>query len=252
MPRYALGIEYDGTPYQGWQRQTNGPSVQAALELAIADLAGGETRLTAAGRTDSGVHALGQVAHVDLPKAYADHAVRNAINARLRQEAIAILWAKRVDDWFNARFDARWRRYRYRMLTRAAPPAIERDRVWHVPRALDVAAMTAAAQPLHGHHDFSSFRAAECQAVTPMKTLDVLRVQRVGDEVHIEAKARSFLHHQVRNMVGTLKLVGEGRWQADDVAAALQAKDRAAAGPTAPACGLYFVEVGYDAPLAPG
>ncbi len=245
MPRFKLLLEYDGTGFVGWQRQENGYSVQQALEEAITRFCGETVSVFAAGRTDSGVHALGQVAHVDIERQAEPDTVRDALNFHLRPAAVAVLAAERVDEDFHARFSAGERRYLYRIVNRRAPLTVERDRAWWVSIPLDAAAMHTAAQELVGRHDFSSFRAAECQAKSPEKTLDVLDVTRDGDLVLITARARSFLHHQVRNMVGTLKLVGEGKWTADNVAAALAARDRAAAGPTAPACGLYLTRVVY-------
>ena len=245
MPRYRCTLEYDGAGLVGWQRQTNGPSVQAALENAIAGFTGEQVTVHAAGRTDAGVHALGQVVHFDLAAERPDDTVRDAINAHLRPAAIAVVAAERAGDDFHARFDAVERRYLYRILNRRAPAVLERGRVWHVGTPLDADAMHAAAQVLVGNHDFTSFRAAECQADSPVKTLDALSVSRAADEIHIHARARSFLHHQVRNMTGTLKRVGEGKWTKAHVKQALQARDRAAAGPTAPAEGLYLVEVRY-------
>jgi tRNA pseudouridine38-40 synthase len=245
MPRYKLTIEYDGTPFVGWQRQDNGPSVQASLEAAILKFTGETVKTVAAGRTDAGVHALGQVVHVDLTKEWPAGTVRDAVNFHLQPDPIAVLEAAPVAADFNARLSAIERRYRYRILNRRALPAVDRSRVWHVPHPLDADAMHEAAQVLVGHHDFTTFRASLCQARTPEKTLDHLDVQRAGDEVVIVARARSFLHHQVRNMVGTLKLVGDGKWTRDDVAAALAARDRARGGPTAPAEGLYLTAVRY-------
>ncbi len=246
MRRLKLTIEYDGTGLVGWQRQDNGPSVQAALEAAIHAYSGETVLVQGAGRTDAGVHALGQVAHIDLARPDPPDKVRAAVNAHLAGSAIAVLEVAEAADDFNARFDATGRRYLYRILNRRPPPTLDRDRVWHVSRPLDAAAMHEAAQHLVGHHDFTSFRAAECQAKSPVKTLDRLSVTRRGTEIEVEAAARSFLHHQVRNIVGTLKRVGEGAWPPDKLAAILDARDRAAAGPTAPACGLYLVEVRYD------
>jgi len=250
MPRYKLLIEYDGGPFVGWQRQSNGPSVQQALEEAAERLTpdrpvGQPVRLHAAGRTDAGVHALGMVAHVDLPRVMSDGKLADALNALVRPAPIAVLDSRVVTDAFHARFSCVERRYLYRILTRRAAPALARGRVWWMPRDLDTQAMHHAAQGLVGHHDFSSFRAAECQADSPVKTLDALSVARAGDEVHVTTRARSFLHHQVRNMVGTLALVGEGKWTAGDIRATLEARDRAAAGPTAPADGLYFLAARY-------
>ena len=216
--RFKLTIEYDGTGFVGWQRQENGLSVQQALEEAVFRFCGEQVGLHAAGRTDSGVHALGQVAHVDIVKDTDAETVRDALNFHVRPHAVAVLAAEAVDDDFHARFSATERRYLYRILNRRAPAVLERERVWWVAQPLDAGAMHDAAQILVGRHDFSSFRAAECQAKSPEKSLDALNVARLGDEIHVTARARSFLHHQVRNMVGTLKRVGEGKWTADNVA----------------------------------
>lgn len=245
MPRFKLTIEYDGGPFVGWQRQENGPSVQAALEDAVRGYCQVSVVVHGAGRTDAGVHALGQVAHVDLPRDDNPHVVANALNAHLRPHPIAVLVAEKVNEDFHARFSAFERAYEYRILNRQARPALDQNRVWWVGPALDASAMHAAAQVLLGKHDFTSFRAAECQAESPVKTLDQLDIARHADMIVVTARARSFLHHQVRNMVGTLKLVGEGKWTARDVAAALAARDRAAAGPTAPPEGLYLTRVKY-------
>lgn len=246
MPRYKLTLEYDGTGFVGWQRQDNGLAVQQVLEEAAQRLCGTAVTAVAAGRTDAGVHASGQVAHVDLPKAYGADRVRDALNFHMKTRPVAVVAAELVDDAFHARFSAAGRQYLYRIQCRRAPPVLEHNRVWWVPVALDAAAMQAGAAHLIGHHDFTSFRASECQAASPVKTLDRLEVTRDGTEVRVVAAARSFLHHQVRNMVGTLKLVGEGKWTPDDVARARDARDRKAGGPTAPACGLYFTAVRYD------
>ena len=245
MPRYKLLVEYDGTPYAGWQRQANARSVQQALEEAIEAFAGHSVRVHGAGRTDAGVHATGQVAHVDLARPWPTDTVRDAANAHLKPEPVAVLAAEAVPDAFSARMSATRRRYRYRILNRRAPPAIDLHRVWHVPRPLDPATMHAAAQALVGRHDFTTFRAAECQANSPVRTLDRLDVAADGAEIRVEAAARSFLHNQVRAMVGTLVLAGAGRLNADGVRAALDARDRARCGPTAPACGLTLVGVDY-------
>jgi tRNA pseudouridine38-40 synthase len=247
VPRYRLTIEYDGTGLVGWQRQPNGLSVQEALETALAKFCGAVVPVHGGGRTDAGVHALAQAAHLDLPREYPTDTIRSALNHHLRPHAISVLEVAAVAGDFHARVSAIERRYRYRILNRRAPPVIDRMRVWHVPAPLDAAAMQAGARHLVGHHDFSTFRDSLCQAKSPVKTLDALDVSRVGDEIHIEARARSFLHHQVRNMAGTLKLVGLGRWRPDDVATALAARDRRAGGPTAPAEGLYLVAIRYPA-----
>jgi tRNA pseudouridine38-40 synthase len=243
--RYRLTIEYDGTAFVGWQMQANGPSVQALITAAIASFCGEQVTLQGAGRTDAGVHALGQVAHFDMAGAPATDTVRDALNAYLRPHPIAVLRAERVADDFDARFSARRRHYRYRIINRRADLALERNRAWRVPRPLDAAAMHAAAQHLIGRHDFTTFRAAECQAKSPVKTLDRLAVERVGELVIVGASARSFLHNQVRSMVGSLVLVGDGKWNGDDLAAALAARERAACGPVAPPDGLYLVAVDY-------
>jgi tRNA pseudouridine38-40 synthase len=245
MPRYKLTLEYDGTGLVGWQRQANGLSVQAILETAVERYCGEAITVHGAGRTDAGVHALGQAAHVDLPKEASPEVIRNALNQHVRPHAVTVLEAALVPDNFDARRSARGRAYRYRILNRRPPAALERGRVWHVGPHLDVAAMQAGAQALLGKHDFTSFRDSMCQAKSPVKTLDLLAVTRQGDEIMVEARARSFLHHQVRNMVGTLKLVGAGKWRIGQVAEALEARDRRAGGPTAPAEGLYLVEVVY-------
>ena len=245
MPRFKLILEYDGTGFVGWQRQDNGQSVQGVLEAAIAKLCGELCSVTAAGRTDAGVHASGQVAHFDCPKALGADTVRDAINFHLKPRPVAVVAAEAVGDDFHARFSAIGRSYRYRLINRRAPLALDANRAWWVPNALDAEAMAEGARHLIGHHDFTSFRASECQAKSPIKTLDVLEVTRDGDAITVIAAARSFLHHQVRNMVGTLKLVGEGKWRPDDVLVALEARDRKAGGPTAPARGLYLTGVRY-------
>ncbi|MEQ8226987.1 MAG: tRNA pseudouridine(38-40) synthase TruA [Rhodospirillales bacterium] len=245
MPRYRLKLEYDGRGFVGWQRQDNGLGVQETVETAVRAFTGEETLVYAAGRTDAGVHALGQVAHVDLEKDWPADTVRDALNFHLKDHAVSVLEAEAVDEDFHARFSAVSRSYLYRIINRRPPPVLDRGLVWWVPGPLDAAAMADAAPVLTGAHDFTSFRATHCQAKSPKKTLDILEVSRAGEEIHIRAKARSFLHHQVRNMVGSLKWVGEGRWTARDLKAALQAQDRSAGGPTAPADGLYLTEVGY-------
>lgn len=247
MPRYKLKIEYDGGPFAGWQRVATGQSVQAALEAAVEKLCGEARDVVGAGRTDAGVHALAQVAHVDLPKPLEADVVANALNAHLRPAPISVLSAQIAADDFHARFDAVHRVYRYRILNRRADAALDRGRVWRVGRPLDAEAMDDAARALVGAHDFTTFRDTHCQAKSPVKTLDVARVLRFGEEVELAFEARSFLHRQVRSMTGTLAEVGMGRMRVRDVAAALAAKDRARCGPVAPAEGLYLVRVDYAA-----
>jgi tRNA pseudouridine38-40 synthase len=245
MPRFKLVIEYDGTPFVGWQLQAGGASVQGVVGAAIAAFCGERVTLYGAGRTDAGVHALGQVAHFDLFRDWRADRVRDALNAQLRPHPIAVLSAEKVDDGFDARFSAKRRHYRYRIVNRRADLALERNRAWRVPRRLDAEAMHEAAQALVGRHDFTTFRSAECQAKSPVKTLDRLTVERAGEEIRISAAARSFLHHQVRSMVGSLVLVGEGKWRAKDLSAALGERSRSACGPVAPPEGLYLVSVEY-------
>ncbi len=245
MPRYKLTIEYDGAPFVGWQRQANGRSVQQAVEEALQRLSAEEPTLRGAGRTDAGVHALGQVAHFDLEREWSGDKLRDGLNAHLRPEPIAILAAELVANGFDARYSAIRRHYSYRILLRRAPPVLDRGRVWHVARALDAVAMHRAAQRLVGTHDFTTFRSTECQAKSPVRTLDLLDVLKSGDELVVNATARSFLHNQVRSLVGSLKLVGEGKWSADDIALALEARDRKASGPVAPPDGLYLMRVDY-------
>lgn len=245
MTRWRLLLEYDGGAFAGWQRQENAPSVQAALEEAVLAFSGERVLVQGAGRTDAGVHATGQVAHLDLERQTSGDTLRDAVNFHLRPQPVAVLAAEAVSPDFHARFSAQGRRYLYRILDRRAPAVLERGRVWWVPKRLDVAAMQAAAQRLIGRHDFTSFRAVACQAASPVKTLDLLEVRRVGEEVHLEARARSFLHHQVRNLVGSLKLVGTGKWSPEDISRILEARDRQLAGPTAPPEGLYLTEVIY-------
>lgn len=245
MPRYRLTIEYDGTPFVGWQIQDNGPSVQARLAEAVEAFCGERVMPMGAGRTDAGVHALGQTAHLDLEKDWPPGTVRDALNAHLRPDPVAVLDCETAEPDFHARFSATRRHYLYRVVDRRAPLALEAARAWHVPVPLDAEAMHAAAQALTGKHDFTTFRSVQCQAQSPVKTLDALTVARVGAEVHITAGARSFLHHQMRSLAGSLKRVGEGKWRPRDLQAALEAKDRAACGPVAPPHGLYLVRVDY-------
>ncbi len=256
--RWKLTIEYDGSAFCGWQKQDNGLGVQECIERAIASFAAQESvAITAAGRTDAGVHALGQVAHVDIEnEALDEKAMRDATNFHLRPHAISIVRARRVAPDFSARMSAIHRVYCYRLLCgRWAPPVLERGRLWHVGHKLDVAAMNAAAKHLVGQHDFTTFRDSECQAKSPVRSLTRLEVVEntatlgSGQALELWAEGRSFLHHQIRNITGTLKLVGEGKWQPDDVKAALQARDRRAGGPTAPPDGLYFMRVDYDDPV---
>src|ERR1700722_11126225 len=245
MPRYKLLIEYDCTPFIGWQMQDSGLSVQGALMAAAAAFCGERVKVQGAGRTDTGVHALGQVAHIDLAKDWATDTVRDALTAHLRPHPIAVLATDRVPDTFDARFSARQRHYLYRIVNRRSDLALERERAWRVPRRLDEVAMGKAAQSLLGRHDFTTFRDADCQAKSPVKTLDALDVARTGDELRIGARARSFLHTQVRSMVGALVFVGDGHWTEHDLIAARDARDRAACAPLAPPMGLYLVRVDY-------
>ena len=256
MPRYKLIIEYDGTPFLGWQIQGVGQTVQGRLTQAVTSFTGETYKPRGAGRTDTGVHARGQVAHLDLTRDWPADTVRAALNQHLKPDPIAILSAERVGDDFDARFSATARHYRYRIIHRRARLALDDKRAWHVPRQLDLAAMRAAASALVGAHDFTTFRAAQCQANSPIRTLDALAVTSpAAEEIVIEASARSFLHNQVRSMVGSLKLVGEGRWPVDALGAALAARDRARCGAMAPPYGLYLMQVDYGpatASLSPG
>ena len=252
MVRYKLILEYDGTPYCGFQRQDNAPSVQAALESAIAKFAQQEVTVFVAGRTDTGVHALGQVCHVDLPKSYDPMRVLKGINFYLDEHPVKVLKAQPVEKTFHARFSATAREYLYRILNRATPPTLNRMRVWHVPKMLDVALMEKIGrEQLEGTHDFNTFRATQCQAKSSVRTLDLCDIQKIGDEIHCRFIGKSFLHHQVRNMVGSLCLVGSGSWREADFKAAFAAQDRTCGGPTAPSCGLYFVAVHYPEDLTP-
>jgi tRNA pseudouridine38-40 synthase len=245
MPRYKLTIEYDGAPFSGWQIQPDGLTVQGALTAAIEALSGERAVVQGAGRTDAGVHARGQIAHVDLSKDWDADTVRDALNAHLRPHPVAVLKAERAAGDFNARTSAVERHYLYRIINRRPDLAIDAGHIWRVPRPLDAAAMHTAAQRLVGKHDFTTFRSTECQAKSPLKTLNRLDVVRSGDEINVLASARSFLHNQVRSMVGSLVVVGEGKWGPDDLAAALAARDRAACGPVAPPDGLYLMRVDY-------
>jgi tRNA pseudouridine38-40 synthase len=246
MPRYKLTIEYDGRPFVGWQLQDNGPTVQGVLMAAVQAFSGDRVAIQGAGRTDAGVHALGQVGHVDLSLEWRPNTVRDALNAHLRPHPVAIISAERVTSEFDARYSALKRHYLYRIINRRADLTFERGRAWRVGKPLNSAAMHAAAQRLVGQHDFTTFRHAECQAKSPVKTLDQLDVRRIKDDLHIVASARSFLHTQVRSMVGALVLVGEGKWTADHLSAALEQRDRTACAPVAPPDGLYLTSVDYE------
>jgi len=245
VTRWRLTIEYDGGPFMGWQRQDHGPSVQQTLEEALLRMTGEDAVFTAAGRTDAGVHALAMPAHVDVMKSLTPHRLREGLNALVRPRPVSVLDVVQVADDWHARFSCVGRRYLYRILNRRAPPALDAGKVWHVPVPLDVDAMTEGARHLIGRHDFTTFRSVHCQSDSPVKTLDRLEVTREGDEIHVEAAARSFLHHQVRSMVGCLGLVGRGQWSPDDMRKALDARDRTALGLNAPPHGLYFVEAIY-------
>jgi tRNA pseudouridine38-40 synthase len=245
VPRYKLLIEYDGTPFVGWQIQAGAVSVQGLIADAVEAFAGEQVTVQGAGRTDAGVHALGQVAHVDLARDWDTDTVRDALNAHLRPHPIAVRAAERAPDGFDARFSAKQRRYLYRIVNRRADLALDRNRAWRIVRPLDEHAMHTAAQHLVGRHDFTTFRAAECQAKSPVKTLDRLDVERLGEEIRIHAAARSFLHNQVRSMVGSLVLVGDGKWSAQDLCGALAARDRSVCSPVAPPEGLYLLAVDY-------
>ena len=246
MPRYKLTIEYDGTPYSGWQRQEGHPSVQGVIEAAVLALSGEEISLKGAGRTDAGVHATGQVAHLDLTRTWRPAVLRDGLNAHMRPHPVAILEAEEVGADFSARFSARARHYLYRIIDRRPPLALEYGRAWYRKEPIDVDALNEGARRLLGHHDFTTFRSAHCQSKSPMKTLDRLEAVRNGAVVEVRASARSFLHNQVRSMVGTIERVGVGKWTADDVTAALEAADRTRCGPVAPPWGLYLTQVDYD------
>jgi tRNA pseudouridine38-40 synthase len=247
MPRYRMKIEYDGTPYVGWQRQKNGHSVQTALQNAVLGLTGETVVIRGAGRTDSGVHALGQVTHVDLSRDWQPDKLRNAVNAYLMSagEKVSVIEVRAVSEGFDARFSAIRRHYLYRILNRPSPLALEAKRAWWVSRELDHEVMHAAAQTLIGRHDFTTFRSIHCQATSPIRTLDRLDVTRTSDLIEIRATAQSFLHNQIRSFAGTLKLAGQGKMTPEDVRAALEARDRKACGPVAPPDGLYFMQVDY-------
>ena len=245
MTRWRLTVEYDGAPFFGWQRQTNGPSVQAAIETAIAQMTGEAATVHGAGRTDAGVHALAMEAHADIAKSLTEHRLREGLNALLRPAPVSILAVQPVADDWHARFSCTGRRYLYRILNRRAPPALDRGKVWSIAAPLDIEAMAEAAAVLVGTHDFTTYRSVHCQSASPVKTLDVLAVERVGEEVRVRAEARSFLHHQVRSMVGCLAMVGRGQWSPGDMRNALDARDRAALGLNAPPEGLYFVGASY-------
>jgi tRNA pseudouridine38-40 synthase len=246
VTRWRLTIEYDGGPFMGWQRQEHGPSVQQTLEEALERMTGEQASFTAAGRTDAGVHALAMSAHVDVTKPLTPHRLREGFNALVRPQPISVIEVTEVADDWHARFSCVGRRYLYRILNRRAPPALDAGKVWHIAVPLDVEAMGEGAAHLVGRHDFTTFRSAQCQSDSPVKTLDSLQVTKVGDEIHVAAAARSFLHHQVRSMVGCLALVGRGQWRPDDIRKALEARDRAALGLNAPPHGLYFVQALYD------
>jgi tRNA pseudouridine38-40 synthase len=245
VTRWRLTVEYDGGLFMGWQRQDHGPSVQQSLEEAIGKMTSEEIRLHCAGRTDAGVHALAMTAHADIERAVTAFRLREGINALVRPAPISVIEAVEADSGFHARYSCIGRRYLYRILNRRAPPALDKGKVWHIGKPLDLVAMAQGAAHLVGRHDFTTFRSVHCQSDSPLKTLDSLSVERVGEEIHIRAAARSFLHHQVRSMTGCLALVGLGRWSPDDIKRALEAKDRAELGLNAPPDGLYFVEAIY-------
>jgi len=245
VTRWRLTVEFDGGPFMGWQRQDHGPSVQQTLEEALERMTGERAAFTAAGRTDAGVHALAMPAHVDVTKSLTAHRLREGLNALVRPNPISVLEVEQVADDWHARFSCSGRRYLYRILNRRAPPALDRGRVWHIAVPLDLEAMQAGAAMLLGRHDFTTFRSVQCQSESPVKTLDRLEVSRVGEEIHVQAAARSFLHHQVRSMVGCLALVGRGQWSPEDMRKALEARDRAALGLNAQPHGLYFAGATY-------
>ncbi len=246
MPRYKLTLEYDGTPFVGWQRQDNGPSVQQVLEEAAQALAGKEITAHAAGRTDAGVHALGMVAHIEIEKSFRSDVIRDALNQHMRPAPVAVLEADVVSNEFHARFSCTRRAYEYRIINRRPPLTLDDNRAWRVPTRLDAEAMHEAAQVLVGKHDFTTFRAAACQSDSPVKTLDEISVSQAGDNIFVRCAARSFLHHQVRSIAGSLVEVGRGKWSARDLKAALEACDRSRCGQVAPAAGLYFLRAVYE------
>ncbi len=246
MPRYKLTLEYDGGPFVGWQRQENGPSVQGAVEDAVKALTGAPAHVYAAGRTDAGVHAVAMTAHADIEKDFDSDVVRDAVNFHLKPAPIAVLAAEQVDDDFHARFSCIRRAYEYRIINRRAPLALERGRAWRIGQQIDAEAMHGAAQCLVGLHDFSTFRSVHCQSKSPVKTLDEISVSRAGEDVVLRCAARSFLHHQVRSIAGSLAEVGRGKWRARDLEGALEAKSRDACGPVAPPDGLYFLRADYE------
>lgn len=246
MPRYKITIEYDGTPFVGWQWQANGISIQQVLQQALEEFVRVPVLVEGAGRTDAGVHACGQAAHFDLVQTHDPLKIMSALNFFMRSYPVAVLNCAQVSNEFHARFSARWRRYRYIILNRKAPPILDQNRVWWVPRTLNVQEMHQASQLLLGQHDFTTFRATSCQGASAIKTMDLCQVTQHGHQIWLDIQARSFLHHQVRNIMGALKWVGEGKWHVDDLQTALVAKARSAGGPTAPAAGLYFMDVGYD------
>lgn len=246
MPRYKLVLEYDGTPFVGWQRQDNGLSVQETLEIAANKMSGESVRAHAAGRTDAGVHAYAMVAHFDLQKEYAPNVVRDALNQHMKPAPAAVLTAEQVSEEFHARFSCIGRAYEYRIINRRPPLALDAGRAWRVTRPLDVEAMHEAAQVLVGKHDFTTFRAAACQAASPVKSLSEISVTRAGEDIYVRCAARSFLHNQVRSIVGSLVEVGKGKWRARDIKKALEARDRSQCGPVAPAGGLYFLRADYE------
>jgi len=245
VTRWRLTIEYDGGPFMGWQRQDHGPSVQQTLEEAVQRMTGEQPQFIAAGRTDAGVHALAMTAHVDIERELTPHRLREGLNALVRPHPISVLEVEKVADDWHARFSCIGRRYLYRILNRRAPAALDSGRVWYIAVPLELETMREGATHLIGRHDFTTFRSAQCQSDSPVKTLDRLEVSKLDEEIHVSATARSFLHHQVRSMVGCLAMVGRGQWQPEDMRRALEARDRAALGFNAPPHGLYFVEATY-------